>query len=60
MTFENTKISSMNAMRTTFMFGKFTDTNFDKCYLDKCSFANSELKNIYFRESTIIVFCSKN
>ena len=44
----------MNAFRTTFMYGKFRDSAFFGYYLEKCSLANSDLQNIYFRECTII------
>jgi len=52
--FEKTKILSMSALRTTFMFGKFQDSYFAECYFEKSSFANSEFKNVEFRECTII------
>lgn len=53
MTFEQVRINLMNAFRTTFMFGKFLNTDFEKCHIDRCSFSGSELVNVYFRESVI-------
>lgn len=54
MIFEKTKILSMNAFRTTFMYGKFQDSDFSKCYFEKCLLTNSDFKNVYFRGCTII------
>lgn len=54
MIFEKTKILSMNAFRTTFMYGKFQDTDFLECHLEKCSLTNSDFKNVYFRGCIII------
>lgn len=54
MTFEKTKILSMNAFRTTFMCGRFQDSNFSQCYIEKCLLSNSEFKNVTFMECTII------
>ena len=53
-TFERTEISFMEAFRTSFMFGKFIDTKFSKCYINRCLFIDSELKNVDFIECTII------
>ena len=54
MVFERTRIFMMTAFKTTLMFGKYVDTNFDECHFEKCSFANSQFINIYFRKSTFI------
>lgn len=54
MFFEKTKILSMNAFRTTFMYGKFEESNFSKCYFEKCSLTNSYFRDVYFRECTIV------
>ena len=54
MILESMKINLMDAFRTSFMYGKFTDIIFNKCFLEKCSFANSELINVYFVECTVI------
>ena len=43
MVFEKTQILSMNTFRTTFMYGKFRESNFTECHIEKCSFSNSNL-----------------
>lgn len=54
MVFEKTKILSMNAFRTTFMYGRFQESNFTECHIEKCSFSNSDFQNVCFRECAII------
>lgn len=54
MTFEKTKIISMNAFRTTFMYGRFHDSIFSECHIEKCLLSNSDFNNVCFRECTII------
>lgn len=54
MVFENTEILLMNAFRTTFMYGRFQESNFSQCQIERCSLSNSDFKNVYFRECTII------
>lgn len=52
--FERTEISLMDAFRTTFMFGRFLDTRFSKCCMNRCLFTESEFKNVDFIESTFV------
>lgn len=54
MVFEQVTIRLMDAFRTTFMFGKFLNTCFDECHINKCSFSDSKLMNVYFKDSIII------
>lgn len=54
MTFKKTKILLMNAFRTTFMYGKFQNSNFEECHIEKCLLSNSCFENMWFRKCTII------
>ena len=54
MTFKKTKILLMNAFRTPFMYGKFQNSNFEECHIEKCLLSNSCFENMWFRKCTII------
>lgn len=52
--FQKTKITLMNAFRTTFMYGNFQDSDFYVGHFENCFLMNSNFQNVNFIECTMI------